>query len=315
MQVIQKHYPENIRTEVFKTLMDSPIEGIPRVFSVQPVQNGWVVREEYIPGRTLAEVMQEGLFDQKSAVQICLRLCDILEQLHSRKIVHGDIKPENIILANDGRAYLIDFDASHFVKDMVGRDTVLLGTPGYASPEQFGFGRSDPRSDIYAIGVLLNIMMTGRHPLYETVNGRISIVVEKCTDVDPQRRYQTVKDLKKGLKHPRRRHEFFPVGFRSGSPGKMILAILGYAAGIWFILFMTTPHYDWEKKGFLLLRIWFIVAFIGTVFIFFNYGGINNIFSKKKESKHIGAKFLEELIFLIIITLLLLLVGSVTGAF
>ena len=312
--VIQKHYPENIRTDVFRTLMNEPIDGIPRIYSVRPVADGWIVTEEYIQGRTFAEVLRGGLFGKKAAVDFCLKLCSILEKLHAKGIVHGDIKPENIILGNDGKIWLIDFDASHFVKDEIGRDTVLLGTPGFASPEQFGFGRSDPRSDIYAMGVLLNIMMTGRHPVYVTVSGRMAIVVEKCTDVDPERRYQNIKELKKGLKHPRRRHEFLPVGFRSMNPFKMILAIFGYAAGILLIIELTIPERKADVKAFAFFRWWFIISYIGLIFIFFNYGGINNIFSKNKNSKHIGAKFLEALIFLVIITLIIFILGSMANA-
>lgn len=312
--IIEKHYPENVRTEVFRTLMNEPVDGIPQIYSVRPGNDCWIVTEEYIHGRTFAEVLKGGLFNKKKAVNICLKLCNILEQLHSKGIVHGDIKPENIILGNDGKIWLIDFDASHFVKDEVGRDTVMLGTPGYASPEQFGFGRSDPRSDIYAMGVLLNIMMTGKHPIYQTVPGRLSIVVEKCTDVDPERRYQNIKELRKGLKHPRRRHEFLPVGFRSMSPMKMILATLGYAAWILLVIELTTPDRLEDAKAFLFFRGWFIAAFIGTVFIFFNYGGINNIFSKNKNSRHIGAKFIETLIFLVIITLIVFIWGSNVNA-
>lgn len=312
--VIEKHYPENIRTEVFRTLMNEPIDGIPKINSVREEPGGWVVTEEYIQGRTFAEVLQGGLFNKKTAVNYCLKLCNILEQLHAKGIVHGDIKPENIILGNDGKMWLIDFDASHFVKDAVGRDTVMLGTPGYASPEQFGFGRSDPRSDIYAIGVLLNIMMTGKHPIYQTIPGRLSIVVEKCTDVDPERRYQNIKELKQGLRHPRRRHEFLPVGFRSMNPIKMILAMLGYGAWIMMAVAITIPDRERDAKAFMFFRGWLIAAFIGTIFIFFNYGGINNIFSKKKNSRHIAAKIVETFIFLIVITLIVFIWGSMVNA-
>ena len=295
--------------------MKNPIPGIPRIFSIVGSENGWTVTEEYIQGRTLAEVLRGGQMQKKNAIKICRQLCNILEKLHLRGIVHGDVKPENIIMTDTGVLYLIDFDASHFVKEEIGRDTVLMGTPGYASPEQFGFGRSDPRSDIYAVGVLLNVMMTGKHPLYELSPGRISIVVERCTDVDPDKRYQNIRELKKGLKHPRKSHEFFPVGFRTLNPGKMILALLGYGAIFWFAIGIFEPHYDWEVKGFLCMKIWFIVFSIGTIFIFFNYGGINNIFAKDKTKRHVGIKFLQTFIYLILTLLLMFFLGESINAF
>lgn len=307
-QVVRKQYPENIRTDVFVTLMNHPIQGIPRVYSIEGSPNGWIVSEEFIPGRTLAEVLRFGLFETKNAVNVCLQLCEILEQLHAFGIVHGDIKPDNIIFADNGMIYLIDFDASHFVKDEIGRDTVLLGTPGFASPEQFGFGRSDPRSDIYAIGVLLNVMITGQHPLYKTASGRIAIAIEKCIDVDPERRYQNIRELKQGLRHPRKRHEFLPPGFRSGSPGKMILAIFGYASILLLLFVALRPGGSYSGPGAWIINIWLAVSLIGIIFILFNYGGINGIFSKDKQSKHVGAKILEIFLFLIITAVIAIVV-------
>ena len=303
-QVIEKHYPENTRTEVFRTLMLEPIDGIPEIYSITETGDGFTVTEEYIPGRTLAEVMQGDLFKRREAVRTCIDLCDILEELHSRGIVHGDIKPENIIISSSGKLYLIDLDASHFVKEDVGRDTVMMGTPGYASPEQFGFGRSDPRSDIYAVGILLNIMMTGQHPLYNMVSGNMSVVVKKCTDVDPERRYRNVRELKKALKHPREAHEFLPVGFRSGNPGKMFLAIVGY--GFWgFMVYSIASNAKGRNAVNTYLSLgWLTAIFLGTLAIFFNYGGINEIFSRNKDSDHIVAKVVEEIIYVLLVTIL-----------
>ena len=313
-RTIEKHYPSNIRTDVFELLMKNKIHGIPRVLSIKESENGWTVVEEFIEGQTLAEIIKVRLPGKKEAVKICRRLCEILKKLHSFGIVHGDIKPENIIITGSDEIYLIDFDASHFVKKDIGRDTVMMGTPGYASPEQFGFGRSDPRSDIYAIGVLLNVLITGQHPLYKMADGRISIVIEKCIDVDPVKRYQNVSELEKGLKHPSKAHEFLPVGFRTLNPWKMIIAVLGYAL-IVFLAIKFQATYDWEVKGFFCLRIWFIVFSIGTIGIFFNYGRINNLFAKDRTKRHVAVKFLQTFLFLILTFIGLLILGHLIGAF
>lgn len=84
-------------------------------------------------------------------------LCEILEKLHSANppIVHRDIKPSNIIITNYDHVILLDFNAAKYFTDPNTSDTILLGTKGYAAPEQYGFGSSTPQTDIYAVGILL----------------------------------------------------------------------------------------------------------------------------------------------------------------
>ncbi len=275
-EIIEKRYPENIRTEVFRTLMEHPVEGVPRIHSVRLSGDEWIVREDRVFGITLAEYIAGRCLDKKEAVGICMQLCDILEKVHRMGIVHGDIKPENIMMDNSGRIWLIDFDASHFVKKEPGRDTVMMGTPGYASPEQYGFGRSDPRSDIYAIGVLLNVMLTGHHPLYGRTKGSISAVTDRCIRVDPDRRYQTVEDLKKALRRPVRENPAFPPGFRTLNPAKMLAAFLGYAFIIYFCFFFRDYN-----ASLLLVEIWLFLMLTGTVFICSNYLGVQDLILRR----------------------------------
>ena len=79
------------------------------------------------------------------------------------------------------------------------RDTVILGTVGYASPEQLGVSQSDARTDIYAAGVLLNVMLTGEHPSVRLASGRLGQIVEKCTAISPSHRYSTAEKLAQAL--------------------------------------------------------------------------------------------------------------------
>ena len=114
--------------------------------------------------------------------------------LHSMGVVHRDVKPENIIIRGK-EAVLIDFDASRIYKNNNREDTQILGTTGYAAPEQYGLSQSDGRADIYALGILLNIMLTGEHPSRKLAGGRMGRIVQKCTMVSPEKRYKNILHL------------------------------------------------------------------------------------------------------------------------
>ena len=88
-------------------------------------------------------------------------LCNILEALHSMTppIIHRDIKPSNIIITSYNYAMLLDFNAAKQFSGQNESDTVLIGTPGYAAPEQYGFGSSSPKTDIYSLGIVLREML------------------------------------------------------------------------------------------------------------------------------------------------------------
>ena len=123
-----------------------------------------------------------------------LGLCDALTALHDRGIVHRDIKPENVMVDKSGRVVLIDFNASRIESEAI-KDTVIMGTVGYASPEQLGLAQTDARTDIYAIGVLYNVMLTGQHPSVTIATGKTGRIVRKCTAVNPNERYHTAIEL------------------------------------------------------------------------------------------------------------------------
>lgn len=94
---------------------------------------------------------------------------------------------------------LIDFDASREFDAGKPEDTVLLGTREYAAPEQYGFGQSDARSDIYALGVLLNKMLTSTYPRYERPAESLGEIITRCTALLPEQRCASVEELKSAL--------------------------------------------------------------------------------------------------------------------
>ena len=98
------------------------------------------------------------------------------------------------MIEKTGRVVLIDFNASR-KESPAGKDTVIMGTVGYASPEQLGLSQTDARTDIYAAGVLLNVMLTGKHPSESFAKGRVGRIVRKCTAINPDDRYQSADKL------------------------------------------------------------------------------------------------------------------------
>ena len=184
-----KAYPELCRIKC---------EELPEVYDVIDVDDGQIVLEEYIDGITVADVIDTGLYKYKGAAEVLRKVCAALSVLHKRGIVHRDIKPENVMVTPDGRVVLIDFNASRIISSAK-KDTVVMGTVGYASPEQLGVAQSDARTDVYAAGVLLNVMLTGKHPSEYLAKGKAGRIVKKCTAINPNDRYQSAEKLAEAL--------------------------------------------------------------------------------------------------------------------
>lgn len=185
-------------SEVYRRLLTVTCPNLPQIYEVGEQDGNTAVLEEYIQGDTLAYLLGEGPLRPAEARQVARQLCAALWTLHSMGAVHRDVKPENVILRG-GEAVLIDFDAARIYKQEHENDTRILGTTGYAAPEQYGISQSDGRADIFAMGVLLNIMVTGRHPSRELAPGRMGRIVQKCTMTNPKKRYQSVLRLMEAL--------------------------------------------------------------------------------------------------------------------
>lgn len=171
-------------------------ENLPFVYESRHLDDGQIVFEEYIDGLSVAEILESGTYTYGGAKKVLYDVCDALKVLHTNGFVHRDIKPDNIMVSKDGIVKLIDFNASRAIKANSNKDTVQIGTIGYAAPEQLGLSQSDTRTDIYALGVLLNVMLTGEHPSKKLAKGRAGKIILKSTQIDPKSRFKNVDEFK-----------------------------------------------------------------------------------------------------------------------
>ncbi len=152
--------------EIYESIKNIDSKNIPKIYEILEKEDKLIIIEEFINGDTLQTILEkENKLKESEVIKYMISLCDVLNEIHSLNppIIHRDIKPANIIISNDNVLKLIDFDISRTYKEGESLDTTLLGTKGYASPEQFGFDQTDCRSDIYAMGVMMNVLTTGKH--------------------------------------------------------------------------------------------------------------------------------------------------------
>lgn len=232
--------------------------GVPHIYDLIETDGILYAAEEYISGKSLRELLDEkGVFSEAEAVGVIDQICDILQFLHRQTppIVHRDIKPENILMDERGQLFLVDFNAAKECDGDKPRDTVLFGTAGYAAPEQYGFGASTPAADIYALGVLLRVLLTGNDEGKLPPNTKIGTVIEKCTRLDPADRYAAVGDVQNALhgwKKESPLRKWLPPGLRSNDPKVAVPSALWYG----FILLMSavleikdaTPFVLWWNR-------------------------------------------------------------------
>ena len=172
---------------------------LPRIYEVRQEGNHCLVLEEYLDGSTVAQILENGLYTEAGVRRVMAAVCDGVGFLHRHGYIHRDIKPENVMVCSDGRVVLLDFDSAREYKPQAGQDTCVVGTAGYAAPEQFGVTQTDARSDLFAMGVMMNVMLTGQHPTRKAAKGRLAPLIDKCTQLDPNKRFADVWELKERL--------------------------------------------------------------------------------------------------------------------
>lgn len=213
--------------------LDHP--SLPRIVDI--IDNGitiYVVMD-YIEGESLDKILSEyGAQPEELVVNWAKQLCDALSYLHSQKpsIIYRDMKPANVMLKPEGNIKIIDFGIAREYKEQNLADTTVLGTKGYAPPEQYS-GQTDPRSDIFALGMTMHHLLTGVDPRngepYAPVrqwnpelSEGIEIIIDRCVEPAAENRYQSCSDLLYDLEHP----ELITRGFKKKQKRKLLSFIV-----------------------------------------------------------------------------------------
>lgn len=184
--------------------------SVPRIVECTRCGDALTVVMEYIEGPTLEAFVARQGHSSALACEMGVKLCDAVSDLHTRfdpPLIHRDLKPSNIIVS-DGEPVIIDFGIARTWTEGAAADTVHFGTRSYAPPEQFGFGQTDVRSDVYALGKLLAFCATGAELSVSTdadalvragVDGALAAVIARATAFDPDARFRSAGELKAAL--------------------------------------------------------------------------------------------------------------------
>jgi eukaryotic-like serine/threonine-protein kinase len=206
--------------------LDHP--GVMKVYAVEDPSQLYMVME-WVEGRLLRKILDEQKkLPAERAVRIALGICEALSYIHSHGVVHRDLKPENIMVDAEDHIKLIDFGIAGQTgarRLTFAKLSQVMGTPEYISPEQVKGKRGDARSDIYALGVMLYEMLTGKAPFegpnpFAIMNDRLlnnpvpprevdpSIspelqeIIYRAIERDPKNRYANAHEMALDLQHP-----------------------------------------------------------------------------------------------------------------
>jgi len=190
-------------------------QGLPKITDFFESGGKRYLVEEFIEGITLQQRVAEGVYAEDRAIETGAALLAILEYLHGNGIIYRDLKPHNIMICPDGSCRLIDFGIARLYSIGKRRDTVLMGTPGFAAPEHYGNRQTDERSDIYSLGATLHFMVTGREPslspfsfeaphlLNPSVSQWLSDIIMTALEARQEDRFSSAEEMRKTLTGPK----------------------------------------------------------------------------------------------------------------
>lgn len=188
------HILNDTPADVYHVLKRIRHRNITEIFEVLETDGQTVIIEEHINGMTLSEISET--MSPVGVKRILLQLCDGLSVLHSVGIVHRDLTLNNIMLTDDGTVKIIDFNISKLFRSSDDTDNNTMGTIGYAPFEQFGLNRTDEHSDIFAVGVTANLLLTGKHPSVRMFKkGRLGKFIRICTNINQYERFDSADEI------------------------------------------------------------------------------------------------------------------------
>ena len=186
--------------------------GIARVVDFFSIEDRHYLVEEFVEGETLLNKLQNSPLSVEETIAITIRLTKILTYIHEQGIVYRDLKPDNVMVKPDGSIKLLDFGIARVHKTNQEKDTVILGTPGFAAPEQYGTAQTDQRSDIYSLGALIHHALTGRDPREKPfdfdspssmgviISPALESSIMKALSMKKENRYSSIAEMEKEIK-------------------------------------------------------------------------------------------------------------------
>jgi len=180
--------------------------GVAVVYALEEIDDDLFIASEYVSGETLRSAIARGPIDESRVRAIAIEMASALGAAHDAGVIHRDLKPENVLIKADGRIKIVDFGIAQIEgpeSTRLTRAGAMLGTPAYMAPEQLLGGQVDARADLYAVGVVLSEMLTGRHPLRadsgrsetKTPTSAFAGVIARCMQPDPELRFSSAREL------------------------------------------------------------------------------------------------------------------------
>jgi eukaryotic-like serine/threonine-protein kinase len=213
------------REEEIGKKLDHP--GVMRVYGDEDRSRVYMVME-WVEGRLLRKILDEQhKLPAEHAVRLAIRILDALGYIHAHGVVHRDLKPENIVVDENDAIKIIDFGIAGAAKSRrltFAKLSQTMGTPDYISPEQVKGKRGDARSDLYALGVMLYEMLTGKVPftganpflimndrllnnpvppreIDPTISPQLQEIIYRALERDPKNRYPNARDFSWDMEH------------------------------------------------------------------------------------------------------------------
>ena len=212
---ILKEYQNKELFPLYERLKNVQSKYFPQIYQLVSQEDSVLLLEEYLPGETLQAKLEgeKKLTGEEITGYICA-ICEALQSLHNTNpaIVYRDLKPENVMITPDNQLKIVDFDASREYKEAQSRDTVILGTKEYASPEQYGFMQTDIRTDVYSLGIVYAELLE-HADVSASYRKEAKKIIQKATMFAPDDRYPNMEAVLKDLNHIGKKRKWIcPVG-------------------------------------------------------------------------------------------------------